>query len=211
MRLPALLFVDVGFSVVPIIAALRGFKRDRRAALLLILYFGESLISESYATYLALHGIHNHHVLNFSNLFEYFVFVIYFRSCEEHNRWKKYYSLALVLFVLFWIYAKLTFEPLSSPAEYTHTLSVGILSFLALRSLVQILPNENIRLFGCYRFWVSLISLFYFFVSVVLNGYFNALTTMNIQQATKLWSVHWLISLSCKAIYSLAFLWPQKK
>ncbi len=210
MTFPAIAYIDIAANAFPMVAALRRIGTDRGAAVFVIVLFSGSLLTELLSLYLAFHNTNNHAILNSYNLFEFLACVLYFRSVEQSGTWRTLQGIGAFVFTGFWLIAKFTFEPFRLPAEYTHTASAGILSILAIHSLVQMMGSEETVLYRETRFWISMAACFYFFTNVILYGYMNTFTQLAITQAMHLWTIHWSLSVTAKVMFALGFVWTRR-
>ncbi len=210
MTFPVIANLDLIANVFPIGAALRRLSTRRRAALAVAILFFGSLVTELLTRYLGSRGTNNHPVLNVYNIFEFLIVFYYFHGIEQSRRWKLWQDIAAALFVVFWLTAKSTFEPMNIPAEYTHTASAGLLAIFAVRSLVQLMTNEELILYRDERFWISIATFFYFFTNVIMYGYMDAFTHLSIAQAIHFWKIHWSLSVAAKLTYAFAFIWTPR-
>ena len=113
-------------------------------------------------------------------------------------------------YIITWIVFKFTLEPVNVPAEYSHTISAGILSCVAVRALCFLIEDEHIILYRDERFWMAIATLFSYFMNILMYGYINALARMNMQEAIKFWSIHWVVSIVGNFLFALGFVWNRK-
>ncbi len=210
MRLPTLYYVDLSSGLLPIIASLPRLRPFGKPAVVILIFLAGGFATELASYALAMQSIHNLWLMNLYNAFEFTLPVIFFFLVEHNQMWKRSYLWIWAVFLVIWCVAKFSFEPLSSAAEYTHTLSCGILSVYAVHNLVGLMKEEDP--FGRldYRFWSAVAILFYFAGNIALFGAGNALSQLTAVQAFSILQYHWILDMTTNLIFTLGFVWKPR-
>ncbi len=180
------------------------------SALLLSIYFIGNFATESITLLMAMHNITNLWVLHLFNLFELTVPLAFFYVNEKNETWRRAYVVVWVLYIIVWVLSKFTIEPLTSQAQYTHTLSSAILAITAVRVLVTMIKEERSIIYQDYRFWSTVGILLDFSATVILFGSLNALGRLKPMDAASVWRYEWLLSILTNLVFAAAFVWKPR-
>ncbi len=210
MKYPLLYYVDLYSGLLPIGTSLMRLKLFRASAFVLFVYFVGNFATEFVTYVMASHNIVNLWVLHLFNLFEISLPLAFFYINEKKRLWRHAYTVVWALYIIFWFVSKFTIEPFSSQAQYTHTLSSGILSVAAVHVLVTMIKSEESIIYYDYRFWATVAILLYFSASAILFGSLNALGRLKAIDAFTVWRYQWMLSIITNLIFAGSFLWKPR-
>ena len=139
-----------------------------------------------------------------------FLFVMYIISFwQESHKMKKLFQTLLLLYILFWIIAKVTFEPLNGLYSLTASVSQVLLALSAGYTLFMVIGNRVQPLFSHQRFWVLLSFVIYYtgtLMLVALQGILVHYSTEDIFLAV---SINWSLKILFNILFTVGFLCPQ--
>ena len=142
-------------------------------------------------------------------LIEYIFIISIINIWQESHGIKRLFQIILFFYILFWIIAKVTFEPLTGlytiiacTSQVLITLCAGYTFFVVIDSRMQHLMNN-------YRFWVLLSFIVYYsgtlFV-IALRGILIHYSTENILLVS---SIDWSLMILFNILFAIGFLCPQ--
>ncbi len=170
-----------------------------------IFVFG-ALIEEIVSLFLASNGIHNLWVSQAYDVFEYICLILMFSEWLKRSVFRSWLRWTIPVYALFWICAKLTFEPLEAATQYTHSVSAVVVSMLAAFLLVELVREDHPSLTADMRFWISVAVLTYFCGNVFLFIYFDKFAGLQLQAALSVWTLHWGLGIVTNILFTIAFL-----
>jgi len=114
--------------------------------------------------------------------------------------------LLIPIYLSFWLVSIFTYEKLTSPAEYTHTLSSTILIAASIATLFGLMKGEDRILYADHKFWVCAGVLVYFTSNIMLFLFINRITGLSVTEAISVWSIHWVLDIISNVLYTVGFL-----
>ena len=207
VKFPAIAYIDVASSVLPLGAALYGWRWLARERLVFFFFTTIALITELATLWMALRGITNLWVLQFYNLSELLLMLVVFSAWQKRKALRTSYWWAGAFFAVFWVAAKWAgLESFSRPAHYTHTVSSAILVVIATLTLLDVIRGEDVELLRDMRFWVASGALLYFAGNIMLFLLSGRIAILGINDAMTVYSIHWIIDSVANVLYAGAFL-----
>ncbi len=206
---PILAYVSLFSPVLPILAGiywLRVINREMKILLLfLIIALGIDIVSGSFIRdYSIMLGLMHVYIL-----FE-FLFVMYIiSSWQESPKMKRSFRVLLLLYVLFWLCAKVTFEPLSGVYSLTTSISQVILVPSAGYTLFIVMGIRVQPLFGHQHFWVLLSIMVYYTGTLALIALQGILVHYSRKDLILAASINWSLKILFNILFTIGFLCPQ--
>ena len=113
-----------------------------------------------------------------------------------------------LLYILFWIYAKLTFEPLNGSYSITSSISRVILALSAGYTLFIVIGNRVQALSSNNRFWV-LLSFVLFYLGTLIPVALIGIIFHHGETAFSIGSINWALSIVTNILFTIGILCPQ--
>ena len=95
-------------------------------------------------------------------LIEYIFIMSIIAIWQESHKMKRLFQALMLIYILFWIIAKVTFEPLNGLYSVTASTSQVLLTLGAGYTLFIVIGNRMQPLISDYRFWVLLSFVIYY-------------------------------------------------
>ncbi len=206
---PLLMYMAFLSPLVPISTGVFRFTMMHREMKILL-----SLLSIGFvADFLALFVYAGTHsapwITHFYILVQLGISMVIISAWQESQKAKRIFWSLIGLYVIFWLYAKLSFEPLNGSFDITGSISAVILTLSAGYTLFIVIGNRLQPLLNNYRFWVLLAFVLYFICTLLPI----ALQTILFNRSTKMlviaWSITWIATILSSVIYAKGFLCPQ--
>ena len=144
-------------------------------------------------------------------LIEYVFIISVITVWQESHRMKRFFQALMLLYILFWIIAKFTFEPLSglysitaSTSQVLLTLSAGYTLFIVIGNRVQPLTKD-------YRFWVLLSFVIYYAGTLLIIALRGILLHYSIGILFLVTSLDWSLKILFNIFFAIGFLCPQTR
>jgi hypothetical protein len=112
-------------------------------------------------------------------------------------------------FVVLWIIAKFTFEPILESDDITFTISSIIILATAMYTMIQLLRQENIVLKDDPRFWTSAAFIIYSTGTFLIFSMFAYLLHSSKDILFILYPINWILIIISHLFYARAFFCPQ--
>jgi hypothetical protein len=142
-------------------------------------------------------------------LVEYIFIISIVLVWQESPRVKQLFQALMLIYMIFWIIAKLTFEPLNGLYSVTASVSQVILALSAGYTLFVVTENRTQSLMNNYRFWV-LLSFVIFYAGTLLT---IALRGILIQYSREIFflvaTIDWSLKIVFNILLAIGFLCPQ--
>lgn len=128
---------------------------------------------------------------------------------QESQRMKRIFQTVMFLYILFWIIAKLTFEPLDGLYSVTASASQVLLTLSAGYTLFVVIGNRLQPLMNYHRFWILLSFVVYYagtLITIALRGILIHYSKENLFLVT---SIDWNLRILINILFTIGFLCPQ--
>jgi hypothetical protein len=203
------MYVSLSSPVLPIFAGIYKLSIKNRELILLLLYliigFAVDIISmwfiKNYWINLGLWHIYV--------LFEYIFIMCIIYHWQETKKTKKLFMTVIYLYILFWVFAKFTFEPFSGVYSITASVCQVILTLSAGYTLFAVIGNRVQPLLSNSRFWVMLSFVFYYTGTLMPTALVGMLFKQPGEAPIPFWSINWILTIFCNILFTIGFLCPQ--
>jgi hypothetical protein len=128
---------------------------------------------------------------------------------QESHRIKKLFQVLMLLYVIFWIVAKVTFEPLSGLYSTTASISQVILALGAGYTLFIVIGNRTQSLIHDYRFWILLSFVIYYAGTLLVIALRGILIHYSAETLVLVASIDWSLNILFNILIAIGFLCPQ--
>jgi len=130
---------------------------------------------------------------------------------QESIRTKRLFQSLLLLYILFWFIAKITFEPLSGLYSITATTSQVLLTLGAGYTLFVVMGNREQPLINNYHFWVLLSFVIYFTGTLLFIALRGIVIQYSIEKLFLVASIDWSLKILFNILFAIGFLCPQTR
>ena len=130
---------------------------------------------------------------------------------QDSQRMMRIFQVLMVFYILFWIFAKFTFEPLNGLYSVTASASQVLLTLSAGYTLFVVIGNRLQPLMNYHRFWILLSFVVYYagtLITIALRGILIHYSKENLVLVT---SIDWNLRILFNILFTIAFLCPQTK
>jgi hypothetical protein len=128
---------------------------------------------------------------------------------QESRQMRKLFLTLMLLYMLFWIIAKLTFEPLSGLYSITATTSQVLLTLSAGYTLFIVIGNRVQPLTKDYHFWVLLSCVVYYAGTLLTIALRGILIQYSLDKFFLFTSLDWSLKILFNILFAIGFLCPQ--
>jgi hypothetical protein len=128
---------------------------------------------------------------------------------QESRKVKNILKVLFGCYIVFWLYAKFTFEPLSGPYYLTGSISSVILALCAGYTLFIVIGDRVQPLLSDSRFWVLLSFVLYYICTLLPVALQSVLFSRSTNMLFLAWNITWVATIASNLIYTIGFLCPQ--
>jgi hypothetical protein len=208
-RYPFLAYVAVFSPLLPISAGIYKVSIISREMKILIVYLIIGLIANIISMWFIENYWINLGIWHINVVVEYIcvMSIVLFWQESQIMRW--IFISLLVLYILFWFCAKLTFEPLNGLYSITSSVSQVILVLGAGYTLFIVIGNHTQPLLSHQRFWVLLSFVLNYTCILMPLALAGVLFDQLGDSLTSLWSINWTVTIFSNILFTIGFLCPQ--
>jgi hypothetical protein len=208
-KYPLLLYFSLFSSIIPIGAGFSRIKILHSGMKILLLFLTSAFAADYYFIWfargyqftLALHHIYY--------LVE-FIFIISIVTVWQESYSMKWMFRALSLFfIIFWIIAKISFEPLTGLYTVIASVSQIVLALSSGYTLFIVIGNKTQSLINQYRFWVLLSFVVYYSGTLLTIGLRGILLHYSIDTIFLVVSIDWSLKIIFNMLIAIGFLCRQ--
>jgi hypothetical protein len=206
---PILAYVSIFSPVLPIFTGIYKFGTMDRGRKILFYYLTVAFGADIFLMWFV-RG-HQLHVglMHAYYLVEYLFIMSVITVWQESDRMKRLFQILLLLYTLFWIIAKGTFEPFNGLYSLTASISQVILVLSAGYTLFIVIGNRAQPLFHYQRFWVLLSFVIYYTGTLMLVALQGILVNFSREELFLAASINWSLKILFNILFTIGFLCPQ--
>ncbi len=130
-------------------------------------------------------------------------------SWQESRKAKTFLKIMAMLYLVFWLYAKATFESFDGSYYLTGSISNVILALSAGYTFFIVIGNRLQPLLNNYRFWIVLSFVVYYICTLLPIALQSVLFSHSAQLLDLAWSITWIATIISNLILAKGFLCPQ--
>ena len=139
-----------------------------------------------------------------------YVFIISIITVWQDSHWmKRFFQALMLVYILFWIIAKFTFEPLSGLYSITATTSQVLLTLGAGYTLFIVIGNRVQPLTKDFRFWVLLSCVVYYAGTLLTIALRGILIQYSLEKFFLFTSLDWSLKIIFILLFTIGFMCPQ--
>lgn len=211
MKLPLLSLVGIGSTMIlAIIGGIRYGKLHQEMKIL-FWFFVLMVMLDFVMAYMALNRINNHFLYHGKRLLEYTTLAIVLSHWQQRKTTKRVFQASAAAFAVVWLGAKVFLEDWRMFDNFTAPLSSMMLISLSCYTLVQVVKENMLVLFGDVRFWVVVAILLIHSTQLMLYAPGNLLLQFPYEQSLNLWKIHWIAGILANIALMRAFLCNQTR
>jgi hypothetical protein len=141
-----------------------------------------------------------------------FIFIMSIISFwQESLQIKRLFQVLALLYIIFWVIAKVSFEPLSSLYTITATTSQVLLTLSAGYTMFVVMGNREQPLMNNYRFWVLLSFVIYYAGTLLTIALRGILIHYSLEKLFLVASIDWCLKILFNVLFAIGFLCPQTR
>ncbi len=209
IKYPLLVFIALFSSVLPLSVGISRIKILHRGMNILLYYlifaFSADIyllwFSRGYQFTLGLHHIYY--------LIEFIFIMSIITAWQESHRMKRIFQTVMLLYILFWIIAKVTFEPLTGLYSVIASTSQILLVIGAEFTLFVVIRNRMHPILNHNRFWVLLSFVIYYAGTLLIIASRGILLHYPIKTLFLFASIDWSLKICFNILFTIGFLCPQ--
>jgi hypothetical protein len=130
---------------------------------------------------------------------------------QQNQKNKRVFKILFPLFIVFWLCAKFTFEPLNGLYSLTASIAGSILILCSGYTLFIVFINTERELLKNPRFWILLSFVVSFTGTLMPIAVQEILFTQSRQSLFIAWYVTWASTIIANILFTVGFLCPQKQ
>ena len=196
-------------SIIPIGVGFSRIKTSHSGMKILLLYLISAFAADNYLIWfsrgyqftLGLHHIYY--------LVEYIFIMSIIIVWQQSVKMKRLFYALIILFILFWIIAKFTFEPLSGLYSVIASTSQVLLVIGAEFTLFVVVENRMQPVINDYRFWVLLSFILYYAGTLLIVTSRGIFVQYSIETIFLIASIDWSLKIIFNILLTIGFLCPQ--
>jgi hypothetical protein len=206
---PILVFVALFSTAIPIIAGIYRLGSVDRAMKILIVYLIFALSIDIITMWFITNYQIHLRFMHFYYLVEYIFIMSIIFSWQDSPKIKRLFQVLLLLYVLFWLCAKFTFEPLNGLYSFTASASQVLLALGAGYTLFVVIGNRVQPLMNHQRFWILLSFVIYYAGTLVIIALRGILVHHSKEVLFIASSLDWSLKILFNILFTIGFLCPQ--
>ncbi len=209
MHYPVLAYVSIISTIVPLLIGIYNWKSANRELRILVFYLSFVLIVDIIIMWIIKNYSINLGLTHFYFLIECIFIMSIIIFWQESPETKKFFQVLLVIYILFWLIAKLTFEPLNGLYSLTASASSVLLALAAGYTLFIVIGNRVQSLFRNYSFWILLSFIIYFAGTLILIALQEILVHYPREDIFLAASINWSLKILFNFLLTIGYLCPR--
>jgi hypothetical protein len=155
---------------------------------------------------LSLFHVHNLWLSHLYTLIELMFIVLLYSSWIKQKQTRSVLLVSLLVFFVFWIVSKFTFEPFSIDDGWTATFSKVLQIIFSALLLVEVVRENEIVWMNDMRLWVVTGIVVYASGTLFLFAFFNRMLQISPDRLKIIWSLNWILTIITNLLFARAFL-----
>jgi hypothetical protein len=208
---PLLAFISIFSVVLPIGVGILKITTLDREMKILFLYLVFGLTADIYLMWFAKGRQLHLGLIHVYYLVEYLFIMAIIYNWQESLWMKRVIKVLILLYVLFWIIAKFTFEPMSGLFVYTATTSQVVLTLCAESTLIAVIGSRIQPIINLDRFWVLLSFVIYYAGTLLVIASREILIHYPAHTFFVFVSIDWSLKIVFNILFAVGFLCPRTR
>ena len=147
-------------------------------------------------------------IINITTLIEYIFIMFIISSWQESQTIKRVMRILFWSYILFWIIAKLTFEPISGLYSITLSISQVILALSAGYTLFVVIGNHTQPLTRHQLFWMLIAFILNYTGTLIPTALGGVFFTQPGEALILLYSINWVLVIFSNILFTIGILCP---
>jgi hypothetical protein len=144
-------------------------------------------------------------------LIELILVMVILISWQKSQYVGRLFQILIGLYILFWVFAKFTYEPFNTTFYLTGSMSSVVLALCAGYTFLLVIGDQVQTLFHDYRFWILLPFVLYFTGRLMPVALQIVLFHHSREDLYLVWSINWVIAIISNILFSIGFTCPQTR
>jgi hypothetical protein len=210
-RYPLLTYIALFSTVLPICAGTLKITTVDRGMKILFLYLLFAFTANIYLMWFARGYQLQVGLIHVYYLIEYLFMMSIISVWQESPRMKRFLQALILLYVLFWVIAKVTFEPLNGLYIFTATTSQVLLTLSAENTLIIVIGSRIQPIINLDRFWVLLSFVIYYTGTLLTIASRGILIHFPTKTLFIFISIDWSLKILFNILFTVGFLCPRTR
>jgi hypothetical protein len=206
---PPIMYISVFSSLVPVSVGISRIKILHHGMKILLFYLILVFAADIFLTWFVRGYQFTLGIVHVYYLIEYIFIMTIISIWQESYRMKRFFQVLILLYVLLWFIAKVTFEPLNGLYSITASTSQVLLALGAGYTLFIVMGNRMQSLIYNFRFWVLLSYVFYYAGSLLVIALRGILIQHSTETLFLVNSIDWSLKILFNILLAIGFLCPQ--
>jgi hypothetical protein len=208
---PFLAYISLFSSVLPIGVGISKIKILNQGVKILFYYLLVAFVADIYFTWFARGYQVTLGLMHVYYLVENIFIISIISLWQESHRMKRFFQSIVIIYILFWIVAKLTFEPLNGLYTTIASVSQVLLALSAGYTLFVVMGNREQPLINNYRFWILLSFIIYYTGTLFIIAMRGILIHYSKEPLLLVTSIDWCLKIIFNVMFTIGFFCPQTR
>ena len=210
-RYPLLAYITIFSMVLPIIGGIIKFTTVDRGMKILFLYLLFAFTADIILMWFVRGYQLQVGLIHLYYLVEYVFIMSIISLWQESQRMKRIFHALILFYVLFWVIAKVTFEPLSGLYSFTASTSQVLLTVCAEYTLFLLVRSQIPPVITIDRFWVLLSFVIFFAGTLFTIASRGILIHFPVKTLFVFASIDWSLKILFNILLTVGFLCPRTR
>jgi hypothetical protein len=206
---PLLMYISIFSSVVPLGVGISRMKILHRGMNILLYYLIFAFAADMCLTWFVRGYQFTLGLIHVYYLVEFMFIISIITVWQESRRMKKNFQLLILVYTLFWIIAKVTFEPMTGLFSVIASTSQVFLTLGAGYTLFVVIGNRVQSLLNYHRFWILLSFVIYYAGTLLVVASRGILLHYSAENILLVSSLDWSLKILFNILFTIGFLCPQ--
>jgi hypothetical protein len=205
------MYISLFSVILPIGVGISRIKTLHRGMIILLLFLLFAFTADIYLVWFARGYQFTLGLYHIYYLVENIFIISIISVWQESRRMKRLFQALMLLYILFWIIAKLTFEPLNGLYSFTASTSQILLIIGAQITLFFIVGNQIQPIINDYRFWVLLSFVVFYAGTLLTIASRGILINYSLDIIYLASNIDWSLKIIFNILLTKGFLCPQTR
>ena len=210
-RYPFIAYISIFSSALPTFVGILKVTTVDRGMKILLFYLVFAFTADIYLLWFSRGYQFTLGLVHAYYLIEYILVMSIIFVWQESRRLISFFLTLMLLYILFWVIAKVTFEPLNGLYVFTATTSQVILTFCAESTLIVVIGNRIQPIINHNRFWVLLSFVIFYAGTLLTIASRGILIHFPINTLFIFISIDWSLKILFNILFTIGFLCPQTR
>jgi hypothetical protein len=205
MSYPILGYLAVVSYVLPIPAGMLKYRNLSRELKILLYLLIIGFITDVVSLWQYLGPRSANWLVHIYTIIEFILLMSIISLWQESKMMNRFFRLLIGLYIVFWIFAKCTFEPINGLYYLSGSISGVILTLSAGYTLLIVIGQKAQPLFRYDRFWILLSLVINYMGSLLPIVFASIVFAYSLEYLFRLWSITWLLAILSHVLFMIGF------